>query len=80
MVVQSRGCEQLRVAGVGLMQAYADYYDIMDLTEELVRSAAADVAGSHAVDYQGQHVDFGPPFRRASMHDLVKEITGVSYK
>ena len=61
------------------MQAYADYHDIMDLTEELVRQAAADVAGSHAVEYQGQHLDFGPSFRRASMHDLVKEITGVAF-
>ncbi len=59
------------------MQAYADYHDMMDLTEDLVRAAAAEVAGSHAVEYQGHSLDFGPAFRRASMHDLVKEITGV---
>ena len=60
------------------MQAYADYHDMMDLTEELIRAAALEVTGAHAVDYQGQNIDFGPAFRRASMHDLVKEITGIS--
>lgn len=49
----------------------------MDLTEELIRTAAAEVAGAHAVEYQGQRLDFGPPFRRASMHDLVRDITGA---
>ncbi|EIE27769.1 lysyl-tRNA synthetase [Coccomyxa subellipsoidea C-169] len=62
-----------------LYQAYADYHDMMDLTEDLVRAAAAEVAGSHAVVYQGQSLDFGPAFRRASMHDLVKEITGLDF-
>ena len=57
-------------------QAYADYHDMMDLTEELVRAAAREVTGSTQVQYQGQALDFGPPFRRASMHELVAEVTG----
>lgn len=59
------------------LQAYADYHDMMDLTEDLIRASALEVTGSHAVEYQGQKLDFGPPFRRASMHDLVKEVTGA---
>ena len=59
-----------------LLQAYADYQDIMVLTEDLIKSAAQAVTGGLEVEYQGQHLDFGQPFRRASMHDLVKEITG----
>lgn len=58
-------------------QAYADYHDIMDLTEELVRNAALQVAGSLQLQYQGEDLDFGPPFRRASMHDLVRDVTGA---
>lgn len=57
-------------------QAYADYQDIMTLTEDLIKAAAQSVTGGLEVDYQGQHLDFSRPFRRASMHDLVQEVTG----
>jgi lysyl-tRNA synthetase class 2 len=60
------------------MQAYADYEDIMVLTEDLIKAAAQTVTGGLEVEYQGQHLDFGQPFRRATMHKLVKETTGVS--
>ena len=60
------------------MQAYADYEDIMVLTEDLIKAAAQTVTGGLEVEYQGQHLDFGQPFRRATMHELVKETTGVS--
>ena len=59
------------------MQAYADYHDIIVLTEDLIKAAAQSVTGGLKVEYQGQHLDFEQPFRRASMHDLVKEITGM---
>ena len=59
------------------MQAYADYHDIMVLTEDLIKAAAQSVTGGLTLDYQGQRLDFGQPFRRASMHDLVKDITGA---
>ena len=59
-----------------IVQAYADYQDIMVLTEDLIKSAAQAVTGGLEVEYQGQRLDFGRPFRRASMHDLVKEVTG----
>ena len=49
---------------------------MMDLTEELIRAAAQEVTGGLQVTYQGEALDFGPPFRRASMHTLVAEVTG----
>ena len=64
------------ITSLSLLQAYADYQDIMVLTEDLIKSAAQAVTGGSEVEYQGQHLDFGQPFRRVSMHDLVKEVTG----
>jgi len=55
--------------------AYADYEDIMNLTEELV-VAAADAVGQRRINYQGTELILEPPFRRASMKDLVKEYCG----
>ncbi|MGF1523418.1 MAG: lysine--tRNA ligase [Leptolyngbyaceae cyanobacterium] len=60
-------------------QAYADYHDFMTLTEELISSIAASVLGTMQITYQGQDVDLTPPWRRISMHDLVKEHTGLEF-
>ncbi len=50
-------------------QAYADYRDLMDLTEQLVRGIANDVAGSTEISYQGERFDFAKPFARMSVRD-----------
>jgi lysyl-tRNA synthetase, class II len=60
-----------------LYQAYADYGDIMTLTEELVAFLAEEVCGSTKVTYGGRPVDLTPPWRRASLVDLVEEHAGV---
>jgi lysyl-tRNA synthetase class 2 len=51
--------------------AYADYRDLMDLTERLLRELALDLGGNTCIDYQGQKVDFGPAFARLPMTDAV---------
>jgi lysyl-tRNA synthetase class 2 len=57
-------------------QAYADYGDMMDLTEAIV-VAAAEAAGTPLeTTYQGEPVSLRPPFRRERMADLVLEATG----
>lgn len=52
-------------------QAYADYHDLMDNTEELLRKLALDILGSTKVPYGEYEFDFGQPFERITMHDAV---------
>ena len=60
-------------------QAYADYHDFMALTEDLIASIAQSVLGTTEITYQGTPIDLTPPWRRVSMHDLVKEHTGLDF-
>jgi lysyl-tRNA synthetase class 2 len=59
-----------------LYQAYADFRDVMDLTEELFRYVAEAAVGSTEITYQGQTVDFAKPFRRVRFYDLLREVIG----
>jgi len=52
-------------------QAYADYQDLMDLTEELLRNLAQDLLGSTQVPYQGEVYDFGKPFARFTLVEAI---------
>ena len=60
-----------------LYWAYADHTDIMELTEHLVAGVADDVCGSTTVVYDGRDVDLAPPWRRATMEEVIAEHTGV---
>ncbi len=60
-----------------LYQAYADYGDMMTLTEELVAHLAREVTGSTVVTYGEREVDLTPPWTRATLTDLVEQHTGV---
>lgn len=53
-------------------QAYADYSDLMDLTETLLREIAEAVIGQTCIEYQGQQIDFGKPFDRITLTDAVR--------
>ena len=64
---------------VEIYQAYADYGDMMDLTEQLIVAAAREVCGGTRITYQGVEVDLTPPWRRVTMHDLVRETTGLDF-
>ncbi|OBW98764.1 lysine--tRNA ligase [Gallibacterium genomosp. 1] len=52
-------------------QAYADYHDLMDNTEELLRKLALDILDTTIVPYGEYEFDFGKPFERITMHDAV---------
>lgn len=62
-----------------LYQAYADYNDIMALTENLISTVAQEVLGTLQITYQGESVDLAPPWRRSPMHELVQEKTGLDF-
>jgi lysyl-tRNA synthetase class 2 len=57
--------------------AYADYNDLMVLTEEMLSGLVMSVSGSHKIRYRGTEIDFTPPFRRLSVIDAVKEYAGA---
>jgi lysyl-tRNA synthetase class 2 len=60
-----------------LYQAYADYGDMMSLTEELVAHLALELCGTTELSYDGRALDVSVPWRRATMVDLVEEQIGV---
>jgi len=61
-----------------LYQAYADYGDMMILTEELIAHLAREVTGSTVITYGGREVDLTPPWRRATLTELIEEHAGVA--
>ena len=62
-----------------LYQAYADYHDMMDLTEDMYRYVAKEVLGTTTITYNGVEMDLGKPFARITMADAVKQYAGVDW-
>lgn len=62
-----------------LYQAYADFNDIMNLTEGMIRYAAQKVCGTLHIPYGEQEIDLESAFSRRHMVDLIKEVTGVDF-
>ncbi|SHF50070.1 lysine--tRNA ligase [Caloramator proteoclasticus] len=64
---------------IELYQAYADYNDMMELTEQLVEFICKEVLGTTKVTYQGTEIDFKAPWDRITMKDAVKKYAGVDF-
>ncbi|MTI46517.1 MAG: lysine--tRNA ligase [Firmicutes bacterium] len=64
---------------IELYQAYADFNDMMEITENVVAYAAEKALGTTKVSYQGQEIDLTPPWKRLSMEDAVKEYVGIDF-
>lgn len=64
---------------IEVYQAYADYNDMMVLTENIITNAARDVLGTLKINYQGQEIDLSTPWRRVTMHEVVREKTGLDF-
>jgi lysyl-tRNA synthetase class 2 len=62
---------------IELYWAYADYTDLMVLIEEMVAGLALDLLGTTELTYQGRALDLTPPWRRATLTELVRETTGL---
>jgi lysyl-tRNA synthetase class 2 len=52
-------------------QAYAEYHDLMDLTEAMLRGLAEEVVGQTTITYQGEQYDFGKPFERMTVFESI---------
>ncbi|KAK8977700.1 hypothetical protein V6N11_013481 [Hibiscus sabdariffa] len=64
---------------IEMYEAYSDYQTMMDMAEEIVTQCALAVHGKLTIDYQGTEIQLQRPWRRETMHNLVKEVTGVDF-
>ncbi len=62
-----------------LYQAYADYHDMMEITEDLISSAAQEVLGSTKIVYEDTEIDYSTPWKRITMLDAVKQYSGLDF-
>jgi len=58
-------------------QAFGDYHDMMELTESIIEASCIAANGHTKVEIEGREVDMKPPYRRASMAELIEENAGV---
>jgi len=61
-------------------RAYADYEDMMDLTERLFATVAQEVLGTTSVEFRGRHIELAPPWRRVFLRDAVRESSGIDFE
>lgn len=62
-----------------LYQAYADYEDVMKITEESIAHIAMEVLGTTKITYQGQEIELAPPWNRITMPEAVKKYSGEDF-
>ncbi|MBC7224141.1 MAG: lysine--tRNA ligase [Anaerolineae bacterium] len=61
-------------------EAYADYHDVMETTEQMLAYVAQQVLGTLQFTYQGHTIDLTPPWRRIKLRDAIREATGIDYE
>lgn len=64
---------------IEMYQAYADYFEMMDLIENMYRTVAIKVCGTDTVSYQGKEIAIGKPWERLTMIDAVKKYADADY-
>ncbi|WP_262122438.1 lysine--tRNA ligase [Anaerococcus sp. Marseille-Q5996] len=62
-----------------LYQAYADYEDMMEITEHMVETVAKNVLGKTTIEYDGQEIELKAPWARIPMIDAIKDETGIDF-
>lgn len=60
-------------------EAFADYNDVMCMVEEMVHTAAQEVLGTSVVEFDGQQIDFTPPWPRLSLLDQIRQHSGIDF-
>ena len=64
---------------VELYQAYADFHDMMDIAEGIYTTFAKEVMGSYELEWMGEKIDLTPGWPRLTMHEAVKQYTGIDF-
>lgn len=64
---------------IELYSAYEDYNDMMDICEEIISTVAKRVLGTTKITYQGTEIDLTPSWKRITMIDAIKEVTGIDF-
>ena len=64
---------------IELYEAYADYNDMMEITENIISTSAQKALGTMKVQYGDKEIDFSPPWARISMIDACKQYAGVDF-
>jgi len=64
---------------IELYSAYEDYNDMMDITEEIISTVAQRILGKTKITYQGTEIDLTPSWKRITMIDSIKEVTGIDF-
>ena len=64
---------------IELYEAYANYHDMMDITEEIFQRCSQKVCGTTKINYQGTEIELGGKWKRISMIDSIKEVTGIDF-
>ncbi|KAL0460512.1 UNVERIFIED_CONTAM: Lysine--tRNA ligase, chloroplastic/mitochondrial [Sesamum latifolium] len=64
---------------IEMYEAYSDYESMMNMTEEIITRCALAVNGKLTLDYQGVEISLERPWRRETMHNLVKEASGIDF-
>jgi len=64
---------------IELYAAYEDYNDMMNIAEEIISTMAQNVLGTMKINYQGQDIDLTPTWKRITMIDAIKGVTGIDF-
>ena len=64
---------------VEIYQAFANYEDMMQLTEELISYIVQTICKTLEINYQGEQINFSQPWEKISMKDSVKKFTGIDF-
>ena len=59
--------------------AYEDYHDMMNIAEQLISTVAKNTLGTTNITYQGQEIDLAPGWKKITMIDAIKEVTGIDF-
>lgn len=62
-----------------LYEAYADYHTMMDIAEEMFCYILKELKGTLVIEYQGETLDFTPPWKRLTMNESIKIVTGIDF-